>query len=49
MYIPNEHNHALMEEARRLLREITEGRMSWKKIGKMIRFNALVRTRERCS
>jgi len=46
MYVPDKYTLALMEEERRLLREITEGRMSWKKVGKMIRFNALVRTRE---
>ena len=42
MYNPNEYPRVLLEEERRLMREITGQRMSWKKIGKLIRLNALL-------
>jgi len=45
MFYPNEYTRALLEEERTLMREITTGRLSWKKIGKMIQLNALLRTR----
>jgi len=46
MYVSNEYDRVLMEEERKLMREITTGRMSWMKIGKVIQFNALVRMRK---
>ena len=47
MYNQNEYTRVLLEEERRLMREITGQRMSWKKIGKMIRLNALLYERRR--
>ena len=46
-YTPNEYTRALLEEERKLMREITTGRMSWKKIGKMITLNGLLRSHSR--
>jgi len=43
MYIPNEYANAILEEERRLLREISAGGWSWKKLGLAIRLNALLR------
>ena len=49
MYVPNEYARAMMEEERRLMREIGTGSMSWKKIGKIFQLNALLRTHSRHS
>ena len=47
MYVPNEYARVMLEEERRLMREVTTGRLGWKKIGKMIQLNALLRTHSR--
>jgi len=43
MYNPNEYTRAMLDEERRLMREVSTGRFGWKKIGKMIQLNALLR------
>jgi len=47
MYNPNEYTRFMMEEERRLLREITTQRMSWRKLGNIIQLNALMYERRR--
>jgi len=47
MYFPDEYTRTLMEEERKLMRDVNTERFGWKKIGKMIQLNALLRTRER--
>jgi hypothetical protein len=37
----------MLEEERRLMREVGAGRLRWKKIGAMIRLNALLGTHGR--
>ena len=48
MYNPNEYR-VLLEEERRLLRELETQRMSWNKLGKIIRLNALLHEQRRRS
>jgi hypothetical protein len=38
----NGYDRTVLEEERRLMREISSQRMSWSKLGKMIRLNALI-------
>ncbi|MDR2687282.1 MAG: hypothetical protein LBB75_05975 [Oscillospiraceae bacterium] len=47
MYVPNEYTRAMLEEERRLLREMAAGRFGWRKIGQAIKLNALLRSRIR--
>ncbi|MCL2300170.1 MAG: hypothetical protein FWC27_08515 [Firmicutes bacterium] len=47
MFYENEYTRVLLEEERRLMREITTQRMSWSTIGKMIKLNALLHERRR--
>ena len=47
MFIANEYTRAMQEEERKLMREVSTGRFSWRKIGKMIQLNALLRTHSR--
>ena len=47
MFNQNEETRILLEEERRLMREITGQRMSWNKLGKMIKLNALLYERRR--
>ena len=47
MYNTNEYTRVLLEEERRLMREITGQRMSWNKLGKIIKLNALLYERRR--
>ena len=43
-----EWDRLLWEEERRLLREVTkEGSMSWRKFGKMLQLNAMLRSHDR--
>jgi len=43
-----EWDRAVREEERRLLREVTgEGPMTWRKFGKMIQLNAMLRAHDR--
>ena len=42
-----ENSRLMFEEERRLLHEIDSQRMSWHKLGKMFRLNALLRHRDR--
>jgi len=42
-YANNAFNRFLLEEQRRLLREVSSQRMSWSKLGRMIRLSALLR------
>ena len=44
MYNPNEYTRAMLEEERKLMREIGAGRFGWRKIGKAIKLNALLRS-----
>ena len=41
LYSPED--RLMLEEERQLMREITGQRLSWNKIGKMIKLNALIR------
>jgi len=41
----NSWNREMLEEERKLMREINTGRMSWNKVGKIIRLNALLSER----
>jgi hypothetical protein len=49
MYYRYEWDRMMWEEERRLLREVTEDRgpMSWRKLGKMIQLNAMLRSHGR--
>ena len=47
MYNANEYTRVLLDEERRLMREITGQRMSWNKLGKIIKLNALLYERRR--
>ena len=42
-YTNNDFNRFLLDEKRRLLREVSSQRMSWNKIGRMIKLSALLR------
>ena len=42
MFNPNEYTRALLEEERRLMRELDTQRMSWNKLGKLIKLSALL-------
>ena len=44
-YTNNDFNRFLFEEQRRLLREVSSQRMSWSKLGRMIKLSALLRLR----
>jgi hypothetical protein len=43
----SEYERAMLEEERKLMREVSAGRLSWKKIGAMIRLNTLLSTHGR--
>ena len=45
MFNQNEFTRVMLEEERKLMREVTTGRFGWKKIGKIIQLNALLRAR----
>jgi len=45
LYTNNNLVRAMLEEERKLLREVSSQRMSWSKLGKMIRLDALLRVR----
>ena len=48
MYNRYENDRLMWEEERRLLREVTKDEpMSWRKFGKMIQLNALMRSHDR--
>jgi hypothetical protein len=47
MYNPTEYARCVAEEERRLMREVSTGSLSWKKIGQMIRLNALLSMKNR--
>jgi hypothetical protein len=47
MYVQTEYARSVVEEERRLMREISTGSLSWKKVGQMIRLNTLLRTQTR--
>lgn len=47
MYTPNEYARCVVEEERRLMREVSTGSLSWKKIGQMLRLDALLRMQNR--
>ena len=40
-------NRDMLEEERRLMREINSQRMSWNKLGKILKLNALMSARRR--
>jgi len=42
MYNRNEYTRFLLDEERRLMREIESQRMSWNKVGKLIKLSALL-------
>jgi len=47
MYVQTEYARSVAEEERRLMREISTGSLSWKKVGQMIRLNTLLRSQIR--
>jgi hypothetical protein len=40
-------NRIMIEEERKLLKEVSAQRMSWKKVGNMIKLNAIMRANQR--
>ena len=43
----NEYARMMMEEERRLLKEVSNQRMSWKKLGNVMKLQAMMRANER--
>jgi len=44
MYNPNEYTRAMLDEELMLMRELSTQRMSWNKVGKILKLNALLRS-----
>ena len=45
MYSSNEWARIMMEQERKLIKEVSSQPMSWRKLGKMIQLSALIRSR----